>query len=136
MQWDSHQYAGFSTVEPWLPISRDHQTRNVEQQNTDSKSLLNFYRHLLHLRRKTPALNKGSYKPIATGEDGCYAYLRSNSDEVYLVALNFTGQPMTPNIHALKGGRVILSTHLDREESLKGESLRLRANEAVVVALG
>jgi alpha-glucosidase len=29
MQWEANDHAGFSEVEPWLPVSDDFRTRNV-----------------------------------------------------------------------------------------------------------
>ena len=50
MQWSSEPQAGFSTVEPWLPVGLDRDTANVASQSRDAGSLLTLYRRLLELR--------------------------------------------------------------------------------------
>ena len=46
LQWDASPTGGFTTGEPWLPPI-DSQERNVEAQQDDPDSLLNFYRRLI-----------------------------------------------------------------------------------------
>ena len=76
MQWDASPYAGFSTVEPWLPVSADFATRNVAQQAQDSTSMLSLYRRLLWYRKQQPALTGGRYRPIDVEADNCFVYVR------------------------------------------------------------
>ena len=61
MPWDASDHAGFSTVEPWLPLNDDWRTRNVHAQEDDPASLLSLYRMLLAMRRAHPALYVGSF---------------------------------------------------------------------------
>ncbi len=58
-------HAGFSSVkarEPWLPIPDAHRALAVDQQHSDDRSVLNFYRHYLPWRRSQPALCVGSIR--------------------------------------------------------------------------
>jgi alpha-glucosidase len=132
MQWDAGEFAGFSEVEPWLPLGDDHRTNNVENQQREPASLLNLYRRLIVLRRREEALSTGAYKPIAA-EGDLVVYIRGGR---LLVVLNLGDQPM----HMQFGtdglrGEIVLSTELDREgEAMVGE-LALRADEGVIVAL-
>jgi alpha-glucosidase len=122
-------------VEPWLPVSEDYQTRNVAAQSADPKSILNLYRRLYRLRRESPALYGGSYRALDAGED-CYAYLRESGDQRRLVVLNFSGQALRVSIPGQAKGRVLLSTHLDREgENSDLTSLELRANEGLILEI-
>ena len=132
MQWDNGPNAGFSDGEPWLPISDDHATRNVAVQSTDPASMLNFYRRLLWYRRNSPALYGGSYQPLDVDDD-CLVYLRSAGDEQRLVALNFTAAPRRLSISIKDTGQIVLSTHLDREESVSLSDLDLRPHEGVII---
>jgi len=59
MPWSNDAFAGFSTTEPWLPLSEDWPTRNVHRQSLDPGSMLNLYRSLLHLRRRHRSLTIG-----------------------------------------------------------------------------
>jgi alpha-glucosidase len=132
MQWDASENAGFSTVEPWLPVSDDYQTRNVAVQKGDPRSSLNFYRKLLSLRNGSPALTLGSYRALEAPED-TYVYVRAYGNEIKLVALNFSDEPKT--IDLSRAGNIVLSTEMDREGALNGSTLDLRPNEGVLIEL-
>jgi len=127
MPWDASPYGGFSTVEPWLPLNPDYRTRNVAAQEKDPRSMLHLVKRLIALR-KDPDLLYGAYRTYRARE-GVYAYLRG---EGWLVALNLTEKEKA--LELPRGGRVVLSTHLDREERV-GERLFLRPDEGVAVRL-
>lgn len=97
MQWDNSNLAGFSTTTPWLPVHPDYTTRNVQLQQTDPNSLLNWYRLLIQLRRETPALQEGMFQPIHYAPSRLLAYLRQTANQTVLVALNFSRFPV--NLH-------------------------------------
>jgi alpha-glucosidase len=135
MQWDESANAGFSVVEPWLPVSDDYPVVNVRSEETDPQSILALYHHLLSLRRSHEALSVGSYEPVAT-TGHLLAYVRKTQSERFLVALNFGPDPHELSLDALSGaGRVLLSTHLDTDAGASIGSVGLRANEGVVVEL-
>ncbi|MBC8446550.1 MAG: DUF3459 domain-containing protein, partial [Chloroflexi bacterium] len=134
MQWDSSPNAGFSTAEPWLPVSDDYAMRNVAAQSADPTSMLNLYRRLLWYRRGSPALYGGSYRPFGAGND-CFVYLRAAGDERRLVALNFADGQRRVSAPSEGAGQIVISTHLDREESVSPSGLELRPHEGVIVEL-
>lgn len=59
MPWDRTEQGGFTSGEPWLPLSPQNHARAVAVQEADAASLLHFTRKLLALRRETPALRTG-----------------------------------------------------------------------------
>ncbi|MBN8634694.1 MAG: DUF3459 domain-containing protein [Anaerolineae bacterium] len=130
MHWDNSPNAGFTTGEPWLPLSPDYPVLNVVSEQADPTSMLMFYHTLLGLRRYTPALHAGSYRSLESPE-GTFVYVREHAGKQYLIALNFwnVGRALT----LPRRGKVILSTHMDRGDAV--EELHLRANEGVVVEL-
>lgn len=130
MQWNSDPFAGFSSVEPWLPISHDFVENNAAVQAGQPDSMLNLYRSLLAYRRSNPALLSGSYETYRA-PDGCFVYLRRHVDSVRLVALNLTAEPHDVALGSLRGV-VALSTYLDRDGP-ETENLDLRSNEGVIL---
>jgi len=65
MPWtDSAPYAGFSTVEPWLPVPPSHLTHAVACQEGDVTSALNTARKLIALRKAHAALREGRFAPL------------------------------------------------------------------------
>jgi alpha-glucosidase len=135
MQWDGSPYAGFSKVEPWLPVSDDYSIVNVEAATGDPTSILTLYRRLLKLRQAHPALAIGDYVPVAMTGD-LLAYIRRASDARFLVALNLGEGPYALSLSSLSAtGRTVLSTYLDREDAAPSDTISLRANEGVIIAL-
>jgi len=136
LQWDDGPYAGFSTVEPWLPIGETYKTINVAAAEADPKSILHMYRALLRLRRETPALNRGHYRPLDTPYNrGIFAFLREWEDERRLIVLNFGGAEETVDLHYIAPqGEIVLSTEMDRQETISLDAIRLRPHEGLLIA--
>jgi len=136
MQWDRSPGAGFTHGEPWLPLAADAAVRNVELQRTDPHSMLTLTRHLLALRRASPALNIGRYRTVAVRETHVFAYLRSRGPEDLLVALNFGNTPCQLDLSQLAAqGSIAASTGMDRSGRVELAALALRPHEGLVVAL-
>jgi alpha-glucosidase len=66
MQWNDRQFAGFSSVKPWLPVNPYYIHRNVLTQQADRNSLFNFTKKLLNLRRNYSSLHSGDFVPLET----------------------------------------------------------------------
>ncbi|MCK5313872.1 MAG: alpha-glucosidase C-terminal domain-containing protein, partial [Anaerolineales bacterium] len=135
MQWDNTTYAGFSAKGPWLPVSPDFTIRNVTVQNDDSESLLNLYRRLIWYRRSSRVLQGGSFRVVDSGEETCFAYFREHPTGRILIALNFSERSCTLSFSEKCRSDVVLSTYLDREESVSLSELFLRPNEGIIVEI-
>jgi alpha-glucosidase len=135
MQWDPSENAGFTDGEPWLPLDPNFTSRNVESLKKDPTSILTLYRRLLGLRREHRALSIGSYVPVEV-EGHVFAYERRYRTDRLLVALNLGHEPHDMSLlPSVAKGRVLVSTHLDREGEAIGTTLPLRPDEGVVVEL-
>jgi alpha-glucosidase len=135
MQWDGSRYAGFSDVEPWLPLAATARGVNVENERRDSTSLFWLHRRLIALRRARPALLFGSYRPIAASGE-LLMFVRESAEERMLVALNLGGEPTRATLTSGQiAGRLLLSTHLDRDGEAARGSVDLRAHEGAVIEL-
>jgi alpha-glucosidase len=135
MQWTGEVNAGFSTSEPWLPLADNYPIVNVQSEDADPQSLLVLYRKLLKLRRDHPALVDGGYEPLPLSDDLLF-YIRRSPYVSLLVALNFAATPFDLLLDPLGvQGRIILSTHLDRDDKPIIRDLALRPHEGVIVEL-
>jgi alpha-glucosidase len=93
MQWSNNPNGGFSPagVEPWLPVNPNYQNGiNVLDQEKNPSSLLNYYRHLLHVRKSSDALQTGEYIPLHPSAKEYFAFLRQSDGQTVLVVLNFS----------------------------------------------
>jgi glycosidase len=68
----------------------------------DPNSVLSFYRQLLALRHKEPALLEGEYLAIDENDPNVLTYVRRYKDEAILVLLNMSGtdQQVRPDFSA------------------------------------
>ncbi|AWN49878.1 alpha-amylase [Methylobacterium terrae] len=133
MQWQPGPHAGFSTVEPWLPLDPESETRNVECLRDDSGSILTLHRRLIALRREHPALSIGAYRVVSVSGD-VLVYERLHGDEAIRVALNFGHE--TCLIEALGGPpwEVLLSSAGGRRgERPRDGHFALAGDEALVL---
>ncbi|MBE0698862.1 MAG: alpha-amylase, partial [Anaerolineaceae bacterium] len=132
MQWNAGPQAGFSTAEPWLPVSADYTTRNVSVQAQNPHSMLSFFKQLFWLRRGSPALYGGSYTALDV-EGDCFVYLREQGSENKLIVLNFSGNHSTISAGLDGKGSMLLSTHMDRDGEISLNCIKLRPYEGVVI---
>ncbi|HMJ64565.1 MAG TPA: alpha-amylase family glycosyl hydrolase, partial [Candidatus Binatia bacterium] len=137
MQWDATANAGFTSAQPWLPVSDDYETRNVGCQRDDPATIYNLYRRLLAKRRQRLSLSIGCYRPIAAAGD-LLLFVRQHEDERTLVALNFGSEPLAASFAQPLQGQILMSTFTDRaSEAVNGEvSLRPHEGLMIDVAIG
>jgi glycosidase len=91
MQWDASARVGFTSGEPWLPAG-DASRANVSAQRDDPASLLQLYRDLIALRRRTPALHAGDYCALDAPAD-VFAWERRSGSSLARVLLNLGDAP-------------------------------------------
>ena len=136
MQWSAQEHAGFSRVEPWLRADPSCARINVEQQQDDPASLLNWYRRLAWTRKRKPALKAGSYRAIDRVPRGVFAFLRELGGEKIAVFLNFTSRDVTlaGRLEELAGGEwnVLLTTHGTGGERATVDNMVLRPDQALI----
>lgn len=143
MQWDGSPHAGFTTGIPWLPVPSNPSILNVERHTHDPSSLLSLYRRLIQLRKATPALTHGAYRPVDSTERDCLIFLRQHkedgrAEQTILVAVNFSGDQTVCSIPEVRReDTLLLSTHERHEQGMPWRSgqLVLGPDEAVVVEL-
>ncbi len=91
MQWNDSPNAGFSSVAPWLPVDERYPSYNVETEEKDAHSILNYYHTLLSLRHTNQALREGKYVALNEQDANVLSYARSYKGQNVLVVLNMSG---------------------------------------------
>lgn len=104
MPWN-HQsnVAGFSNMQPWLPIGADHGASAVSVQETDAGSVLNFTRKLIRVRTDSVAIRLGDIEFVDVPEP-LLLFRRSHGSETVLCLFNLGDkvQPMPAELAASK----------------------------------
>ena len=129
MLWSDGPGAGFSDGDPWLRVDPQADRLCVKTARQDADSLWNFYRRLIWLRKQTPALQTGAYRPVQTPGKGLFAFRRSANGQSVLVVLNFSDHTVPCTVEL--AGKVLLSTH-SREQTMSGRPT-LAPNEVLIV---
>lgn len=127
MQWDSSKYAGFSNVEPWLPINENKSEINVEKEMNDPDSVLNFYKELIRQRKKHQPLKTGTMQFLNIDDD-VLAYKREGAYDMTII-LNFSDKSKV--LHTNLNGKIILSSYSESQKDLK--KLELRPFESIII---
>ena len=97
MQWNRSKYAGFSKVKPWFYVNSNYSIVNVDSEEKDKNSILNFYRKCLALRKGSETLIYGSYREYFPKDNSIYMYERKQGKERYLIVCSFSRLPVKPH---------------------------------------
>ena len=98
MQWSGGVNAGFSTADPeqlWLPLVSNaifgYQAVNVESQQRNPTSLLNWLRRLIEVRRQARVFGRASIAFLKPDNHRVLAFTRTLGRETILVVSNLAG---------------------------------------------
>lgn len=95
MQWNDQPNAGFTEGTPWFAVNPNYPEINYQQQKDDPKSLLNFYKKMIQLR-KNPEYKDlfvyGKAVPDFVEASGVIAYQRKLDDQTISALCNLTNQ--------------------------------------------
>ncbi|WP_160685598.1 alpha-glucosidase [Clostridium sp. C2-6-12] len=91
MQWDNSENGGFTSGEPWIKVNPNYKEINAESQLDDEKSIFNYYKKLIQIRKENPVVVYGKYNLLLEDNKEVFAYTRSLGNEQLLVICNFTG---------------------------------------------
>ena len=131
VQWTDGPNAGFTTGKPWFYVNPNYSFVNAEMEDRDPRSILNFYRRCLALRKSSRTLLKGTYREYFPCSSKVYMYERRYADkakgleEGILVVCSFTTQEHSyrmPGGYNYKKGKLILDNYISEEEMKAGET--------------
>lgn len=131
IQWTDEAYAGFSDVQPWLPVSADYPTLNVKSESADQDSFLALYRTVLALRKTDVTLREGDFQLSSSVANQVLSYRRQSADGTYIVALNFSAD--VTNVDIGVAGDIVTSTHPASLPYFSGAQLILQPYEGVLI---
>lgn len=90
MQWSDQVNAGFNDGEkPWLRMNNNFDLINVEKEQQEENSILNFYKRLIKFRNESDILKYGSFERQYVSNKICSFY-RTYNGRRYLIVLNFS----------------------------------------------
>jgi maltose alpha-D-glucosyltransferase/alpha-amylase len=116
MQWSPDRNAGFSKAGfsgLYAPVIADstygYQTVNVETQEKNPTSLLNWMRRTVHVRKQYKAFGRGSLEFVLPENPGVLAYVRQYQEERIVAVINLTrsSQYVELNLSQFEGDRPV-----------------------------
>ena len=98
MHWDDSEYAGFSTVKPWIGPNKNKNIINVKAAQQDENSILNYYKKLIQVYKSEPLVKDGVYEDLLPRHKKIFAYERRRDGELLLVISNFSKDVIEHNL--------------------------------------
>ena len=138
MQWNAEENAGFTTGTPWLKVNDNYTEINMETQDADPDSVLNYYRELIALR-KSPAYKEvfayGEFLPVYQNTSSVMAYYRKTEKQRILITANF-GKEAVSLMLEYPVKQLLLSNMASAEHSLPAnDKITLNSCEVLVFEL-
>ena len=93
MQWNNTQFAGFSTVQPWIKVNENYLSLNVASFEKQENSLLNKYKKLIALRNSEPVFQYGNYEELSM-TNNCLFFSREYEGNRIKCYFNFSEIPI------------------------------------------
>ncbi len=132
MVWDGSEFAGFSTVKPWLPVKTPQLARNVAGQAGVAGSVLEHYRAMIRYRKGSAVLRAGRTRFLDLGEpvlgflreaaEGSLLCLFNLSPVALSVTVDGVGEITGPSLAAgLENRRLVLGPNAAAFLTVQGE---------------
>ena len=114
VQWSGEENAGFTTGHPWMSVNPNYPDINVEKQDKDPDSVLNFYRQAVSLRKKLSCVRWGNYREHKKNSKKLYMYSRQDPRQKILVVCSFSKKKQkfkAPKDFYIPGARLALCNY-------------------------
>lgn len=92
VQWTDGDYAGFSTVKPWIVLNPNYKQINVANDLNNPDSIWHFYQKLIKLRKELAIILHGDFKLLDEDNLYIFAYVRCYQEQKLYVISNFSAQ--------------------------------------------
>lgn len=136
MQWSHEANGGFTTGTPWLAVNPNYQTINVEAQEEDPDSILNFYKEMIALRKSEDIFVYGTYDLVFEDHQEIYAYTRTLGEKRVLILCNLTNKQTSINLEKITVSTdQLLLSNIPVEEHESIQELTLKPFEARIYSL-
>ena len=134
VQWNTTENAGFGSGTPWMMVNPNYMDVNVENEEKDPNSILNFYKKFLAFRKGKEIIISGTYEPYYEKSKELFVYNRKLGDSSYFVICNFVNKNVNfklPIDMKIKSSKVAISNYEDNDNKTL-QDLTIRPFEAIV----
>ena len=93
MQWNNTKNGGFSGADKtWFGVNPNYVDINVEKQEKEEDSILNFYKKMIKIRKENEALIYGKNNLLMIHDQQIYAYERVLNDDKFVIICNLSDE--------------------------------------------
>ena len=136
MQWNGSEKAGFTDGTPWLGIPANHSYINVEAEQKDPDSILNYYKKLVALRKEYEIIADGEIRFTDAGNENIISYDRMLDGQKLSVFCNLRGtEQALGTVFEAPAGKILIGNYADTaasDQAVRIESLRPFETKAVL----
>jgi oligo-1,6-glucosidase len=100
MQWNDSKNAGFTIGDPWIKVNPNYKEINAENAISNPKSIFNYYRNLIQLRKQYEIIVYGNYDLLLPDDPQLYIYTRKLGNRKLLVICNFSNETVCMHMPA------------------------------------
>ena len=111
LQWDNSKFAGFSNTKPWLDINENYNKINVELQQDNPDSILNYYREIIRIRKNNSTLIYGDFLDLEPSNEKLFIYKRWDKQKTFIIVLNFSNDKTQWDIYNFDSMRLVISNY-------------------------
>lgn len=132
MQWSAAENAGFTTGKPWMMVNPNYTEVNVEQQQGDPDSILNFYKKIIAYRKGNEVIRYGTFEEYYPKSNKIFCYERNYNGKRLFIVASFSDKNVAfkvPKGYSFKNSKLVLNNYDDAPVVLS--SYVLRPYEAV-----
>lgn len=127
MQWSAGPMAGFTTAgKSWLGLNENYVYINVEQQENDPDSILNFYKQMIRIRKENELFMYGTYDLLYPEDPKLFVYTRTLGDKQAIIICNFSEEKTVftcPAELREKESTLLLKNYPEAENKLPDETV-------------
>lgn len=95
MQWTGDANGGFTTGTPWIKVNPNYTTINAQNQVKDPKSIFQYYKKLIRLRKDNEVIVYGDFQMLLPEDSNIFTYIRTLGNSKILVLCNFYGEEVS-----------------------------------------
>ncbi len=118
MQWTNGKNAGFTDADtPWFEINPNYTEINVEAEENNPDSILNYYKKLLRFRKENDIVKYGDFEMLNTNSK-LFAYIRKLEGRKMLVVCSFSEKEMAfraPDSFPIVDAKLVLNNYEDNK---------------------
>ena len=138
VQWSDKNNAGFTSGTPWLKVNSNYKEINVENQEKDENSVLNYYRKLIAVR-KSPEYKEvftyGDFVPVYENTESVMAFYRVDERKRMLIAANFGKEEVKIKLEHTVKNVVLCNKKYELSKKMIGQEQVLRLESCGVIVL-